>query len=348
MPAISHTYAPRNSSSLDVHRVAFESIVARELSLGRFLGPFSQASIESYIGHFQTSPISLTPKPHKPDKFRLVQNFSFPHTPRNGTRSLNSFVSSDDYPCTWGTFNTTALMLSRLPPGSQAAVRDIAEAYRNLPLHPSQWPGAVVRYSDADEFLLDTNTAFGFTSNAGVFGYPGDALSDVLRFVGMLNEKWIDDYLVARILCAHIDAYNASNAARRLDVQQRGGRHHTGGRYWYGGRPLDDGRVEEFSHDFAFPVRDLSGTSPRSLSDAVFNCCLQDLDDVYASLGVPWQTEKDQAFASVFTFTGFVWNLDERTVALDEEKRVKYCWNVVDPRMCACGSGARENALEMG
>ncbi|GJE96023.1 hypothetical protein PsYK624_122160 [Phanerochaete sordida] len=321
MPAVLRTFAPRNSSSLTVHRAAFESIVTRELTLGRFIGPFSQRTLESLIGPFQTSPISLTPKLNKPDKFRLVQDFSYPHSPRDGFRSLNSFVCSDNYPCTWGTFNTTALMLSRLPAGSQAAVRDVSEAYRNLPLHPSQWPGAVVRYSDADEFMLDTSTAFGFSSNAGVFGYPGDALSDVIRFTGMLNEKWIDDTLVARVLLEHLDALNAANAARRLDVSTRGGRHHTGGRYWYGGRLLDDGRVEEFSHDFAFDVRDLSLDSPRSATDAAFNCCLADLDRVYATLGFPWEPEKDQAFSAVFVFTGFEWNLETRRVALAECQR---------------------------
>src|SRR6185312_522606 len=45
----------------------------------------------------------------------------------------------------WGTFTCMCLKVSMLPPGSQIGIRDISEAYRNVPTHPSQWPGTAVR-----------------------------------------------------------------------------------------------------------------------------------------------------------------------------------------------------------
>ncbi len=94
---------------------------------------------------------------------------------------MNAGIDSDLYPCTWGTFTAASLLFSQLPPGSQAAVRDVAEAYRSIPLHHSQWPGAVVRTSNDDEFCIDTCASFGGAANCGVFGRCADAACDILR-----------------------------------------------------------------------------------------------------------------------------------------------------------------------
>jgi len=47
--------------------------------------------------------------------------------------------------------------MSTLPPGSQGAVRDVAEAYRTIPLHPSQQHVLVIRLSDSD-FTVNAST----------------------------------------------------------------------------------------------------------------------------------------------------------------------------------------------
>jgi len=41
-------------------------------------------------------------------------------------------------------------------------------------------------------------------------------------------------------------------------------------------------------------------------------------------MGIPWELAKDIPFCSTPPFTGFIWNLDKRTVDLSTEKRVKY------------------------
>jgi hypothetical protein len=76
----------------------------------------------------------------KPGKYHVVHDFSHPHSPLPEAVSINSHIDSNDFPCTWGTFSTVALLITRLPPGSQASIRDTAEAYRTIPAAPSQWP----------------------------------------------------------------------------------------------------------------------------------------------------------------------------------------------------------------
>lgn len=140
IPPLFHTFAPFNSPSISQPPAsdAFQAIVQNELACGRYIGPLRLREVEALIGPFQTSPLSIIPKPHKPSSFRLIQNFSFPYHQTDGHVSVNSYLESDDYPTTWGTFPIFSLMLWHLPPGSQAAVRDVSEAYRTVPLHPSQ------------------------------------------------------------------------------------------------------------------------------------------------------------------------------------------------------------------
>lgn len=325
IPSFRVSRCPDNSASLLQHASAFAEIVKDELQKGRYLGPFTQADLEEIVGPFQSSPLSLVPKPHKPNVFRLVQNFSYPHNPRADHRSINSSLRSDDFPCTWGTFTAMALLCARLPPGSQAAVRDVAEAYRTIPLHPSQWPGTVIKLPQRDQYLIDSNAAFGAAPNAGLYGEVADAGADLMRAEGIGPiSKWVDDHVFFRILRCFLDDYNRSRTKWRTQIEYYGGKHQDGGRLWYGGDRLPDGRVDEFVEDMQFPIRDLSASSMRSADEARFSCSLADVDRVSEALGIPWQTEKDRPFASEFTFTGLVWNLDTQRVMLPESKAAKY------------------------
>ena len=65
-----------------------------------------------------------------------------------------------------------------LPPGSQASIRDVAEAYQTIPISPEQWPGLVVKLCDDDQFAINTNN-FGLTSAGGVYGFLGNAATDL-------------------------------------------------------------------------------------------------------------------------------------------------------------------------
>ncbi|KAJ3472811.1 hypothetical protein NLI96_g13248 [Meripilus lineatus] len=319
IPNIISTHTPPNSPSLITHNSHFHQILRHELSTGRFLGPFSRVTIEALIGPFQSSPLSIIPKPHKPDAFRLIQNFSFPHS-NLPYPSINHTINSDDYPCTWGTFNTICLIVWYLPEGSQAAVRDIAEAYRTMPLHPSQWPGAVVRISPNDQFCIDTSAAFGVASNAGAYGHIADAGTDIMRSRGLGPiSKWVDDHVFFRVPTAKISDYNRLRKAWATSIADHGGMHKSGGRIWYGGAILPDDRVAEFDEDLLFPITTQPG------QDGIFPYSMEDIDRLSDELGIPWQKDKDRPFSQSFTFTGFDWNIQKKTVALTEAKRLKSC-----------------------
>lgn len=242
IPNITSTYTPPNNSSIIEHADAFASIFAREFETGRYLGPLSASDLESLIGPFQTAPLSLIPKPGRPSKFRLIQNLSHASTSLSRpVRSINSHIDSNLYPCTYGTFATICLLVWRLPPGSEGATRDVAEAYRTIPLHPSQYPAA------------------------GTYGGLADAGTDLLRSEGVSPlSKWVDDHLFFRILLKYLDRYNEQRALWAKGISDNGGLRITGGRKWYCGTHLPDDTSEEYDENCAFPIRDLSKRSPRS------------------------------------------------------------------------------------
>ncbi len=319
------TRTPRNSPSLIQFDAHFKSIISREFNSHRYLGPFTRSDVEQLIGPFQTSPLSLIPKPNKPNAMRLVQNFSYPRNPSVDYCSVNSHINSDDFPCTWTPFRAFCVIVWNLPAGSQGMVRDVSEAYRIVPLHHSQWAGTVVRLSEGDEFAIDTQTAFGISSGAGIYGYLGDGSSDIMRRrgIGPLT-KWVDDFVFFRILLIFLNSYNAFRATRNVSVKKNGGRIHAGGRILFRGETWADGYTEELDEDFEIPIADLSKSSPRPAEEAKFSCNKSDIDEISQQLGIPWQAEKDTPWGQVITFTGFVWNLAEKTVSLASGKREKY------------------------
>ena len=68
-----------------------------------------------------------------------------------------------------------------LPPGSQASVPDVAEAYRTVPANPSQWPGLVIRPQAEDQFAVNVCNNFGLASAGSVYRTIVDAGADIFR-----------------------------------------------------------------------------------------------------------------------------------------------------------------------
>ncbi|THH15554.1 hypothetical protein EUX98_g9445, partial [Antrodiella citrinella] len=333
IPYVSHTYTPRNAPMPGPLADAFATVVATEFERGRYIGPFSASELQSVIGPFQSSPVSIQPKPNKPGKFRLVQNFSHPHVPSRATpsiHSINSYLDSDLFPCTWGTFNTICTIIHSLPSGSQAAVRDVAEAYRTIPLAASQWPGTVVRL-DSDTFAIDSSNPFGLSPAGGLFGQVADAGKDLFLAHGIGPvSKWVDDHIFFRIPREHIEDYNTTRREWASVINENGGVQQEGGRLWYRGLSLPDGRVQHFDEDMSFPLRDLFDAHSCSIADAPFSYSMADINRVSATLGYPWQLSKDIPFCSDPVFIGFTWDLSTLTVALTTDKQKRYYQSILD------------------
>ena len=210
LPQVLHTYTLPNHISIHLLSDVYNNIVDNEFAAGHYIGPFTHTQVEAELSLFQTSPLSLVPKTLKPGKYWVVHNFTHPHSPLPKANSVNSRINSNDFPSTWGTFATVALLIAQLPPGSQASVGDIAEAYRTIPATPAQWPGLVIHLQTEDQFTVNVCNNFGLASAGGVYSMVADASADIFRAheIGQLT-KWVDDHIFFRIPHVHLLNYNA-------------------------------------------------------------------------------------------------------------------------------------------
>lgn len=327
IPPVTTTHTPPNSNTLYKYPRHFLDIIAHEYEKDRYIGPFTRRQLEEIIGPFQSSPLSLVPKPHKIDAYRLVQNYSYPRIPSPEYISINMLLDPSDYPCTWGTFRVVCLLIIRLPPGTQGAVRDVSEAYRNIALHFSQWPGTVVctGFGADDEFAIDPNASFGLSPNSGIFGGGMDGGGDIMRSKGIGPfTKWVDDHFFLRIRRRYLEEYNRWRQTWRQRIENRGGAQKQGGRLWYNGDNLPDDSLEEFDEDMKFPLQDLSQRTPRSAEDQEYTYNFDDINWITDLLGIPWALDKDISWRYIVPFIGFEWDLEAKRVAIGDKKKQKY------------------------
>ena len=331
IPSITSTYTPANHASLRSLADVCSKIIDSEFTAGRYIGPFTRSQLELALGPFQSSPLSLVPKTSSPDAYRAVHNFSHPHNPSPDTTSINSHINSDDFPCTWGTFTTVALLIARLPPGSQASIRDVAEAYRTIPVQPAQWPGLVIRLQAEDQFAVNVCNNFGLMSAGGAYGMLADAGADLFRGHGMGPlAKWVDDHIFFRVPRTHLRSYNAQRAEWHSEIHASGGRRQEGGCLWYGGKDIPGGLAEEFDEDCSATLHDFAHASPRPPPDRDFAYADADIDELSAYLGIRWQSSKTIPFGEEVPYLGFRWNLRTLVVHLTDKKKAKYLAAITD------------------
>ena len=283
--------------------------------------------METLISPFWSSPFSIIPKLGQVDKYHNIQNYSFPSSTSSNfpNSSINSQVDSDLFPMTWGTFSviTIALLIHQLLPGSQLAMRDVAEAYWTIPLHHSQWPAMVVCLED-DAFAIDTALSYRSGPSAGTYRTVWNVTSDILCFQGIRPiSSWVNNHLFFQVWCSFLPEYIQKHKVWNGDIISRE-KHQDGGRVWFGGRRFKDGILKEFVEDCTFSCKDLSRSSEQSADDRLYTYNFNNINAVSWLLGIPWEVLKDRPFASSTTYIDFNRNIETHRVSLADSKKEKY------------------------
>ena len=63
---------------------------------------------------------------------------------------------------------------------------------------------------------------------------------------------------------------------------------------------------------------------PESSVTATFSYNIDDIDKLSHTLGIPWETSKDQPFKRSTVYISFLWDVQSRSVSLSPEKCNKY------------------------
>jgi hypothetical protein len=190
------TFTPPNHNSALSFPDHVMSHIHKELSAGRYSGPFSRSRLEFLIGPFRTSPLGTVPKAIDSPERRIIQDLSFPRNDPSHP-SINDQINIDDFRCDWGTFNDVRLIVIDAPPFSEAATLDVDSAFRCCPITPSQQRNFIIHWDNS--YYVDHVAPFGATSSGGVFGRVADAKSAILeaKKIGP-SKKWVDDFAFFR------------------------------------------------------------------------------------------------------------------------------------------------------
>ena len=191
-----HMYTPPNHNSALNYPDHVLSHIQKELSLGRYSGPFSRSRLEFLISPFRTSPLGTIPKSHGSTERRIVQDLSYP---RNDPTcpSINDQIDIEDFRCDWGTFNDIRTIVMDAPPGTEAATLDVDSAFQCCPITPSQQRNFVVHWNGL--YYIDHDAPFRATSAGGVFGRVANAKSAILKLKKIGPSKnWVDDFVFFR------------------------------------------------------------------------------------------------------------------------------------------------------
>ena len=87
---------------------------------------------------------------------------------------------------------------------------------------------------------------------------------------------------------------------------------------------MPDGYSMEFDEDARVSFQDLSSNSPQSLEDSHFAYNNTDVDHFSTMLGIPWETTKTVPFGYSIPYLGFLWDLQNCSVAIPSTKKEKY------------------------
>ena len=186
-------------SALKEHEVV-DTLLAKETGKGYLLGPF----VKSPFPVYRMSPIGVATRKYSGKK-RLIVDLSAPHGCH--TPSINSLIPLEPYSLYYASIDHAIQLIKRAGVGLLGKA-DITDAFKVMPLHPSQWHGIQWR----SKMYFYARLAVGCRSSRRIFDTLSEALCWVLLNVHRLPFvlHLLDDFLV-------ID-YPSSPPARSISV----------------------------------------------------------------------------------------------------------------------------------
>ena len=143
--------------------------ILKEVKLGHTAGPF----ISPPFPNFQVYPIGVVPKKHSSD-WRTIFHLSYP---KHHSTSVNAHISPSDYSLHYITVDNAISIIQKLGQGCFMSKLDIKSAFRNIPVHPSDWELLGMKWQGM--YYFDTVLPFGLRSAPYLF----DQFSCMLEWV---------------------------------------------------------------------------------------------------------------------------------------------------------------------
>ena len=162
-----------------------KSKILAELQAGRVAGPFDQIPIYN----IQLSPLGIVPK-KAPNEYRVIHHLSFP----NG-ESINDGIDKSYCSVHYQTIDDAVKLVKLLGKGALMSKTDIENAYRIIPIHPSDYD--LLGFSIDNKFYYDKTLPFGLSSACQLFEKFSSAIHWILntKFRCQFCVHILDDFL---------------------------------------------------------------------------------------------------------------------------------------------------------
>ena len=172
-------------SVLTNHNIVAQKL-SKELSLNRISGPYKTPPFPN----FKCSPLALRPK-QQPGKYRLLHNLSYPYDENSVNRNIPQEAATVKYQSLQDAIN----LIHQHLPAPYLAKSDIADAFRLIPVHPSQHH--LLGFSFAGQYYFDKMLPMGAATSCSIFETISDAIQWILanKFCLTSTVKVLDDFL---------------------------------------------------------------------------------------------------------------------------------------------------------
>ena len=178
--------APNSKKANELPEVILEKLNT-EIAAGRIAGPFNSPPFQP----FQASPLNVREK-KEPGKYRLLHDLSYPYD----NRSVNANIPQNLKSVKYASVRDAIQILNKLPKGAYMAKCDIKDAYRLIPLHPSEYPKLGMQFHG--KYYYDKFLPQGCGSSCRIFEEFSTALEAIFKFYnpGAKSCHMLDDFLL--------------------------------------------------------------------------------------------------------------------------------------------------------
>ena len=184
-----------NSRNAMEHIEVVEGKLEAELEKGRIAGPFRKKPFKK----FQISPLNVREKSVK-GTFRLIHDLTHPYD----DKSVNANIPQHEKTVKYSSIRDTVKTLEGLPTGAYLAKSDIKDAYRIIPVHPSEYPKLGMKFKG--KYYYDKCLPQGCGSSCRIFEAFATALHAIFLYYNPTGvvQHLLDDFLfiaLTKLLC---------------------------------------------------------------------------------------------------------------------------------------------------
>ena len=153
-----------------------DTLLEKEITKGFMIGPFDKSPFSTT----RINPIGIATRKYSGKK-RLIIDLSAPHN--DETKSINSLIPPALFSLCYATTDDAIKLIQKAGRGAWLAKADITDAFKVMPLHPSQWHLFGVKWRE--KIYFSVRFTFGCRSSPKIF----DTLSEALCWILLNNCK---------------------------------------------------------------------------------------------------------------------------------------------------------------